>query len=196
MINSNKSTHFTPSAQIAGVMPGDSNIEFVGIRKTKEVLWLQSGNNHYFKDLPTEHFELLKEAYQQDEKAVAFISEISSNTYRQVELYTYYMYGELDSSADIENGQLAKSENFRDKSDCPSLLWNSKEITIGDHTLTPRQILIIDLIGTDLPDKAIADTLGISTKTLDFHKSNLYQAVGVQTKVALMKVAMQHKVIN
>lgn len=196
MINSNKSTNFTPSAQIAGVMPGDSNIEFVGIRESKEVLWLQNGSNHYFKDLPWEYYKELKSAYKADEKAVEYLSNVTPDINRQVELYTYYMYGEVDSSPDINNGKLSPSENFRDQSDCPSLLWNSKSITIGDHVLTPRQILIIDLIATDLPDKAIADALGITTTTLDFHKTNLFRAVGVSTKVALMKVAMQHKIIN
>jgi DNA-binding CsgD family transcriptional regulator len=196
MINSNKITETYGLPQIAGLNPSDSNIEFVGVRDSKTVFWLQNGSNHYFIDLPWKFYTLLKNAYKADVNAVSYLCRITRDITRQVELYTYYMYGEVNDTPDIENGKLAKSENFRDQQDCPSLLWNSKDITIGDHVLTPRQILIIDLIGTDLPDKAIADAMSISTKTLDFHKSNLFRAVGVQTKVALIKIAIQHKVIN
>lgn len=196
MINVNKTTDFNKTPQIAGVMPGDSSIEFVGIRKTKQVLWLQNGSNHYFKDLPERYYALLETAYLNDEKAVQFISELTNDLQRQVELYTYYCYGEVDGTADIKNGELSPSENFRDQENCPSLLWNSKHITIDDHVLTPRQLIIVDAIGNDLPDKAIADLLGISQTTLDFHKKKLYEAIGVQTKIALLKKAFQEKVIQ
>ncbi|WP_340074492.1 response regulator transcription factor [Leptobacterium sp. I13] len=195
MINTSKITTFNKHPQIAGVMPNDSNIEFVGVRKTKHVLWLQNGSNHYFTDLPARYYELLKEAYLKDHKAVEFLSGVTDDQHRQVELYTYYMYGELDATPDIMNDKLSPSENFRDKRDCPSLLWNSKNIRIGNYSLTPRQLVIIDLIG-DLPDKAIAAALGVSHKTLDFHKANLFRAVGVHTKTGLLRLAIRHKIIS
>ena len=195
MINSNKVTNFSPYPQIAGVMPNDSNVEFIGIRKTKQVFWMQNGSNHYFCDLPIEHYTLLKNAYLKDHKAVRFLSGVTDHLNQQVELYTYYMYGEIDSTPDISNGKLAASENFRDIRNCPSLLWNSKNINIGNHILTPRQLVIVDLIGNNLPDKAIAGVLGISHKTLDFHKANLFKALGISTKMELLKLSIQHKII-
>ena len=196
MINSIKTNNFNQTMPIAGVLPSDSNIEFVGIRSTKEVLWLQHGCNHYFKDLPQTHFKLLKSAYLKDTKAVLFLSSITDSIERQVELYTYYMYGEVDGTADIMDGKLSDSENFRDNQNCPSLLWNSKNINIGKHVLTDRQVFIIDCIAQDLPDKAIADLMGITPSTLDSHKSKLYKSVGVQTKAALIVTAFNHRIIN
>ncbi len=196
MNNTYKTKEMPAYRQIAGVMPNDSNIEFAGVRKSKTVIWLQHGSSHYFSDLPTEYYDLLKKSYLKDHKAVKFLSIVTDIQHRQVELYTYYMYGELDGTPDIENGKLASSENFRDIKNCPSLLWNSKNINIGNHILTPRQLIIIDLIGNDLPDKAIAAALGVSQKTLDFHKANLYKAVGVKTKTALLKLSIQHKIIG
>lgn len=195
MINRDKITNFNTFPQIAGVMPNDSNIEFIGVRKTKRVLWMQNGGTHYFCDLPLEYYTLLKNAYLKDHKAVLFLSGVTDKLSQQVELYTYYMYGELDATPDISQGKLSDSENFRDISNCPSLLWNSKNINIGNHILTPRQLIIVDLIGNNLPDKAIADVLGISQKTLDFHKTNLFKAVGVTTKMELLKLSINHKII-
>lgn len=196
MINTGKTTTLSPYLQVAGMHPGDNSIEFQGIRKTKQVLWMQNGSNHYFSDLPIEHFNLLKSKYLKDHKAVRFLSEVSDHLARQVELYTYYMYGDVDGTPDISSdGVLAESENFRDIENCPSLLWNSKNLNIGAHILTPRQIVIIDLIGNNLPDKAIASRLGVSHSTYDFHKSKLFKAIGVTSKVELLKLSMKHKIV-
>jgi DNA-binding CsgD family transcriptional regulator len=195
MINKSEITNFNPYPQIAGIMPNDNNIEFIGIRKSKQVLWMQNGTTHYFNDLPAEHFNLLKSKYLKDHKAIQFLSGVTDHLTRQVELYTYYMYGAIDETPDIENGKLSNSENFRDTKNCPSLLWNSKNINIGTHILTPRQLVIIDLIGNDLPDKAIASVLGISHKTLDFHKAKLYKAIGATSKLHALKLSMKHKIV-
>lgn len=195
MINASKTTTFNEHPQIAGVMPNDTSIEFIGVRKTQQVLWMQNGNNHYFSDLPIEHYNLLKSAYLKDHKAKRFLEAVSDHLPRQVELYTYYMYGEVDSTPDIANGKLSASENFRDTKNCPSLLWLSKNINIGSHVLTPRQLVIVDLIGENVPDKAIASVLGISHKTLDFHKSKLFKAVGVNSKLELLKKSMKYKIV-
>lgn len=194
MINNDKGINYLHNPQIAGMMPGDPNIEFVGVRKTKQVIWLQNGCSHYFTDLPVQYFNLLKSAYNKDHKAKRFLESVTNDLSRQIELYTYYVYGQVDTTPDIQNGKLGMSENFRDTKNCPSLLWESKNINIGSHILTPRQLVIIDLIAKDLPDKAISQILGISIKTLDTHKSNLFRAVGVNTKVALMRLAVVYKI--
>tara|TARA_B110000967_G_scaffold202527_1_gene241536 strand:+ start:1649 stop:2242 length:594 start_codon:yes stop_codon:yes gene_type:complete len=191
-----KTTNFSPIPQIAGLMPNDSAIEFIGDRKTKQVMWMQNGSNHYFTDIPIEYYLLLKKAYLRDPKAVWFLSSVTPHLNLQVELYTYYMYGEADSTPDIKNGKLSASENFRDSRNCPSLFWNSKNINIGSHILTPRQLIIIDsILIQNLPDKAIASVLGISLTTLDFHKAKLFKAIGVTNKMELQKLALKHKVI-
>lgn len=196
MINSDQSTTFSPDPQIAGLFPSDNSIEFVGNRVNKTTMWLQNGSIHYFSDLPADAYELVKNDYLKHHKAKAFLQEVSDHLPRQVELYAYYMWGDLDSTPDIKDGKLSNSENFRDKIDCPSLRWNSKNINIGDHILTPRQLVIVDLIGKNLPDKAIASSLGVSQKTLDFHKAKLFKSVGVNTKMDLLKLSIKHKIVK
>lgn len=196
MLTQCKTTTFTPNPQMAGVMPNDSSVEFVGNRQTKQVLWLQHGCARYFTDLPVKYFNLLKSKYLKDFKAQRFLRKVTDDFNRQVELFTYYMYGDLDSQPDIQNGELSESENFRDNRNCPSLLWESKNINIGRFVLSPRHLVIVDLIARDLADKAIASALNISIKTLDFHKNTMFRALKVNTKTALLKKAIQHKVIE
>lgn len=195
MINKSKSTKRIQFPQGFSMLPSNNNIHFFGIRKSKEVLWIRNGATRYFNDLPSQFFNLLEEAYFKDTKAVEFLTNVTDRVARQVELFTYYMYGDLNNTPDIVDGKLARCNNFRDKQECPSLHWNSKNIKIENHILTARQLLIIDLIGENLPDKAIASALNISQKTFDFHKRNLFKALGINTKMELLKLSIQHKII-
>ena len=195
MINTCKTNQKTTTPQIAGLFPGDNNIEFVGNKETKRVLWLQNGSNHYFTDLPAQYFELLKNQYLTDHKAVEFISQIHNNLADQVELYTYYMYGDLDNTPDISNGVLSASENFRDKRNCPSLRWNAKNITLDNYILTPRDIVMIDMMADDYIDAAIADAIGVSHSHFDSLKRKLFSYTNTQSKPALLLKAKDQKVI-
>jgi DNA-binding CsgD family transcriptional regulator len=197
MINKNKSTELNTTLQMAGIMPFDNSIELFADIKNKRSLWIQNGATHYFTDLPVAHYLLIKEEYYKWPKATAFISNVFPNSEKkQIELFAMYMYGDLDSTPDIKNGVLAPPENFRESRNCPSMFWDCKSMTIADYKLSHRQVLIIDLMSDDVPNKGIAATLGIQSTTLDFHIHKLFAAFGIRTRTALVILALQHKVIK
>jgi DNA-binding NarL/FixJ family response regulator len=105
------------------------------------------------------------------------------------------MFGALDTRPDIANGKLSLSENFRDTKNCPSLLWNCKNITIDGYVLDQRELLITDMFFDDVPDKTIAWSLNISESYLNDIKHKMYRNTGVQTKVAYMRKAVQQQVV-
>jgi DNA-binding CsgD family transcriptional regulator len=195
MINSNKITENFLPPQIAGLFPGDNTIEFVGNRQTKTSLWIQNGSIHYFKDLPSIYYNLVKSDYLSQPNAVAFISKIHKELKDQVNMYVYFMWGDLDSTPDIVNGVLAPSENFRDQRDCPSLLWNKKQMTIDNYILTPRDLVMIDLMADDYKDAVIADAINVSHSYYDQIKRNLFKYTNTQTKTGLVLKAKTQKVI-
>ena len=180
----------------AGVLANDHNIEFAGVKDSQTVIWLQRGNVHAFCDMPSDLYQKLKDKYLNDAPAVAYLSQFNFNIRRQVELFTYYMYGALDGTPDVINGELQPSENFRDTLDCVSLKWNSKTIDYKGVELKPKQIKILDFISEDLPDKAIAAELNISMKTLDYHKKALYTLLGVSNKTAAVLTAVKANIIS
>ncbi len=49
--------------------------------------------------------------------------------------------------------------------------------------LTPRELEILQLVITGKTNKAIANELYISTKTVEFHLENIYRKLGVQTRL-------------
>ena len=55
-------------------------------------------------------------------------------------------------------------------------------------SLTPREREILDLLITGRPNKAIAFDLGISQKTVDFHRANILKKMKVQSVVELVRL--------
>lgn len=196
-----KSTHYKPSAQAlaAGLALTDNNIEFVGCIDTKTVIWMQNGHAHRFKDLPAELYGKLRDAYRSDKEAVKAMSIFFPKVHdekRFVELYTYYVYGDLDTTPDMVEGQLQPSENFREKDDCISLAFNSKNISFMGIPLKDRQIKMIDAWSKGIPDKTIAsDILDIAHTTYDFHKSKLFKLLQVCSKPEAVSVAYKHHIL-
>jgi len=194
MINNCKTTEKTNTAQIAGLLPGDSNIEFIGLKETKQVIWLQHGRTLEWNYLPKWVYAICKKQYLQDKKAVKFLQKAKTSVNRQVELYIYHLYGGMDAAPDILKGHLTISENFRDEKNTPALLWDSKRITLNGEVLTLRDLIIIDLILEDEPDKAIASEMKITQPTLDFHKRNLYKRTHVNGKTSLIIALLKQHV--
>tara|TARA_R110002167_G_scaffold364968_1_gene588378 strand:+ start:32720 stop:33316 length:597 start_codon:yes stop_codon:yes gene_type:complete len=190
MINTDTNVQQTPllrnNLRIAGMLPDDKDIEFIGIPSTMEVIWFQFGNQHAFSQLPDAYFQLLAEKYKSDVMAVQDIRAMAYDYERQIELYTYFIYGDADFTPDIIDGILQPAENFRHCTDCISLQWITKDITINDSPLNTRELTICDGILGNLPDKVIAHNLGIALSTFDFHKRNLYKKAGVDNKGAFL----------
>ncbi len=180
--------------RVAATMPTDTNIEFIGIPSTKEVIWFQYGNQHSFENLPIPIITKLASKYYSDTCAVAEITFMATDYKRQLEIYTYYIYGDADFTPDVIDGELQPAENFRDKKDCILLKWNSKDITIDGQPLNTREINLIDLMMEGLPDKVIAHVFGITLSTLEYHKKRLYTKANVSHKDAFLLKILNERI--
>lgn len=49
--------------------------------------------------------------------------------------------------------------------------------------LTPREMEILQLVVSGKTNKAIADRVCVSPKTVEFHLSNIYDKIGVRTRL-------------
>jgi DNA-binding CsgD family transcriptional regulator len=180
----------------AGILPADNNIEFVGNHDDQTVYWFRNGNVHYFADLPKEVVDALWDKYQSDAPAKKILSQITDDTTSQLELYTYYMYGDLDNTPDFANGELSDSENFITDEKCISLSFANKRVTIGENQLSARDIAILRGIVQEYTDDVIAsDILGVAVSTFNYHKKRLFDKIGVQSKSGLVAKALQHRII-
>jgi DNA-binding NarL/FixJ family response regulator len=58
--------------------------------------------------------------------------------------------------------------------------------------LTPRQREVLQLIAEGKTAKEMAQILGISAKTVEFHKAGVMDALGLRTTAELTRYAMEH----
>ena len=194
-----------PQHLVAGIQKNDNSIEFFGIHETMEVRFLQNGRTHRFNELKKADLFLLINAFESDRKAVEILKNLKKpdgspanlGYKRMLELYTYFCYGNLNHTPDIENGVLSQPENYRHRRDCISLQFQHKVLRINGHALKPREVIMIDLFSDDLKDDVVAFELGITTTTLNQHKRELFdKAGGVQTKTALMIKAAKEELLD
>jgi DNA-binding NarL/FixJ family response regulator len=62
--------------------------------------------------------------------------------------------------------------------------------------LTHRQLEVLRLVAEGRPMKEVAAALGISRRTVETHKYEIMQAVGVRTTAELIRYALDHFLVN
>jgi DNA-binding NarL/FixJ family response regulator len=69
---------------------------------------------------------------------------------------------------------------------------------LGDplSSLTARQREVVQLLAEGLPDKAIGSKLGISGRTVEFHKYQAMEALGLHTRAQLVHFAIRHGLVK
>ncbi len=73
---------------------------------------------------------------------------------------------------------------------------NAADVTQRVSELTSRQREILELVVEGRLTKQIAKTLGISTKTVEVHRSNITKKMGVASVAQLVKVMTVHSVYS
>ena len=67
----------------------------------------------------------------------------------------------------------------------------SKSPNEGGSTLTLRQREIVALVAKGLTAKEIASVLGLSVRTIEFHKYRAMESIGVTTSAELIRFALE-----
>ncbi|WP_304488759.1 response regulator transcription factor [Dyadobacter sp. CY347] len=80
-------------------------------------------------------------------------------------------------------------------SEAPSDQNDCQPVTSSTHFLTKREIEILRLVASEYSTNSIADQLFISGKTVETHRRNLFQKLGVKNSVGLTKVAVRLGVV-
>ena len=69
------------------------------------------------------------------------------------------------------------------------------ELSAHPHGLTPRELQVMRLVATGKTNKAIANELFLSKKTIDRHVSNIFDKLDVASRSAATAYAYEHKLI-
>jgi DNA-binding NarL/FixJ family response regulator len=77
--------------------------------------------------------------------------------------------------------------------------YRDDEVAAGDDVtkrLTPRQMEVLQLLAEGSSAKEIAAVLGISQRTVEFHKYQMMKALGIKTSAELIQFAIKHGIIS
>lgn len=69
----------------------------------------------------------------------------------------------------------------------------SSERGLGLHSLSPTERRVLDLIAEYKTSRDIAEELSTSPRTVETHRTNISQKLGLHGRHALMKFALEHK---
>jgi DNA-binding CsgD family transcriptional regulator len=61
--------------------------------------------------------------------------------------------------------------------------------------LTPREVEILRLVTSGLTNRELADGLGVSTRTVDAHLRSVYAKLGVKSRSAATRYAIEHQLV-
>ena len=68
--------------------------------------------------------------------------------------------------------------------------------SLREDPLTPRETEIVKLIAESYSTKQIADTLVISDKTVDRHRTNILEKLGMHDRVELVRYAIRRGLVD
>ncbi|MGE5237069.1 MAG: response regulator [Acidobacteriota bacterium] len=63
-------------------------------------------------------------------------------------------------------------------------------------TLTPRELEVLRLVAAGHTNKQVAGKLGIGVRTVETHRANLMDKLGVGSRVELVRFAIEHKLVD
>ena len=84
----------------------------------------------------------------------------------------------------VANAACAKGESVRGET-------SSQEKDVPIHLLSDRELRIFELIGEAMSNQQIGEKLGVNPRTIDAHKSNIKEKLGISGNGELLKIAVR-----
>ena len=77
----------------------------------------------------------------------------------------------------------------------PSSIPQTRKVSTSADGLTAREVEVLRLVAQGLTNEQVAERLVISTRTVDTHLTSIYSKIGVSSRVAATRYAMQHHLV-
>lgn len=97
---------------------------------------------------------------------------------------------------EVQNGKLFFSPNIAKRLHAQKLPAKGKALRQRVAHLTSRELEVLQLIAESLPNKQVADELGISIKTVEKHRQSLMQKLQIHDAAGLTRYAIGAGIIE
>jgi DNA-binding NarL/FixJ family response regulator len=106
--------------------------------------------------------------------------------------------GGVDTLVEAIHSIMSGLEYFgKDISDIIFRVYFAKKKTVEvSSDFTEQEKRIIELCHQGLPGKLVADRLGISTRTVDKHKNNIFRKLGINSTLEMVSYAVKNGIID
>jgi DNA-binding NarL/FixJ family response regulator len=109
--------------------------------------------------------------------------------------------GEFDTMADAERAGLAidiivSVPDHREVRSKPLTTREGRASPVFEEALTHRELEVLGLLAEGLPNKGIADRLGISDQTVKFHIASIMGKLGASNRVETVRRAVRRGLLS
>jgi DNA-binding NarL/FixJ family response regulator len=111
----------------------------------------------------------------------------------ELEARSIVVVGEFDTSAEARASRLVAD----------IIVWAAEASSATvldpdaiDEALTPREIQVLELLAEGLPNKAVAQRLGISDQTVKFHVASIMGKLGASNRTEAVRRALRRGLIS
>jgi DNA-binding NarL/FixJ family response regulator len=73
---------------------------------------------------------------------------------------------------------------------------HAEQMAAPFSALTPREMQVATLLGYGYTNRAIAEQLSISIRTVDMHRANVLRKVGAETRADVVRWALDHDLLH
>jgi len=180
----------------AGVL--DDNVELFA--NGNQLMAIHNGIIMPFRNLPFPILRLFVDDMLSNTDAVVCLNRMGLNSMsRMLEKYCWCRFGAFDGNPDLLKNKVNFTYEYWDcgcRGDCPHQFILCNRVTIGDITLTKKQVEIVKLIATGQPDKIICDEANITYNTLITHKRNIYAKLELHSQAEITAFAYKNNLIS
>lgn len=175
----------------------DRSIEFF-TDPNQNLMVISQGKMFPFRDAPLSVLEQLSALLDSLPAANAALDALQiHDPVDRLEKFARCWFGDYDQKADIDALGVVVSEFIECelRGQCQHEGKLCQNVRVADAYLTRQEVIVTQLVCRDLPDKLIADQLGISPNTAKVHIRNILAKIGGHSKAAIAVMGVKKGLI-
>lgn len=176
----------------------DTNVELFA--NNDHLLATYNGAVVPFGKLPVSIISKFRAEMFKNPEAIDCLKKLGyTNTAEMLERFCWCRFGAFDATPDLVNDSVDFNHEYWDcgfRHDCPFEFTLCNRVKCGDSHLTKKEVLVVKLIASGIPDKQICEKANITYLTVITHKKNIYKKLDVHSQAEITAFAYKNNLIS
>jgi len=153
-----------------------------------------------FAQLPTSILQKFLNEMNRNPEAVDCLKKMGyTSEVKMLERFCWCRFGAFDATPDMVSKDAEFANEYWDcgcRNSCPFEFTLCDRVKCGDKYLTKKEIMLVKLIATGIPDKQICYEANITYLTVTTHKKNIYKKLDVHSQAEITAFAYKNNLIS